>query len=337
MIKRFSYKRLYGLIFALMVTLFFLEQSVYAVSDGRYAHPEALIQPEELKHMIDNKWSNIQIIDVRPNLKYFTGHIPGAVQVWRPDIEDKNHYLPGMMASRGQIENLMGNLGISNEDTLIIYSDQYDHARLWWVLAYYGISINQMKLLDGGIEGWKAKGFPTELKPTQVQKSGFVFPKNGTAFSSLLCGLPEVKSVSNNPKKVVLDVRSKKEYLGEEIKEGAQRAGRIPGVAWIEWKEALIEEGPHQGYWKQSEEIRKIFLTKRITPDKDIYIYCQSGVRSAHSLVSLYLAGYPLNKLHNFDGSWIEWSRTQEPIEAGLPAGQSDHDKSAFNKEGHPR
>jgi len=33
--------------------------------------------------------------------------------------------------------------------------------------------------------------------------------------------------------------------------------------------------------------------------------------------VSLYLAGYPLEKLHNYDGSWIEWSRTQEDIETG--------------------
>jgi thiosulfate/3-mercaptopyruvate sulfurtransferase len=44
-------------------------------------------------------------------------------------------------------------------------------------------------------------------------------------------------------------------------------------------------------------------------------------VRSAHSLVSLYLVGYPLEKLHNYDGSWIEWSGTREDIETGQAAG----------------
>jgi len=33
--------------------------------------------------------------------------------------------------------------------------------------------------------------------------------------------------------------------------------------------------------------------------------------------------GYPLEKLHNYDGSWIEWSRTDENIETGLPTGAS--------------
>ncbi|MDP2969226.1 MAG: hypothetical protein Q8P64_08490 [Deltaproteobacteria bacterium] len=42
-------------------------------------------------------------------------------------------------------------------------------------------------------------------------------------------------------------------------------------------------------------------------------------MRSTHSLVSLYLIGFPLEKLRNYDGSWIEWSRSEEPIETGPP------------------
>jgi 3-mercaptopyruvate sulfurtransferase SseA len=61
--------------------------------------------------------------------------------------------------------------------------------------------------------------------------------------------------------------------LGEETKKGATRPGRILGVTWIEWKEVLVEEGLHKNYWKSAEEIKKIFSAKRVTPDKDIYIY----------------------------------------------------------------
>jgi thiosulfate/3-mercaptopyruvate sulfurtransferase len=89
----------------------------------------------------------------------------------------------------------------------------------------------------------------------------------------LLCTLPEVKSALKSPGRIVLDVRTKKEYVGEEIKKGATQGGRIPGVTWIEWKEAILEEGSYKGYWKSAEEIKKIFSAKGITPEKDVYLY----------------------------------------------------------------
>ena len=245
----------------------------HPIPNGGYDHPETLIQPEELKSLIDGKVASIRIIDARDKSQYLLGHISGAVQLWRSDIEDQKHELPGMMSPREQIEELLGRLGISNKETLILYADLYDHARLWWVLTYYGFPLKQIKLLDGGIDGWKAKGFPIERIPPAVKKVRFEFGEKTKRRAPLLCTLPEVKSALRTPQKVVLDVRSQKEYLGEEIKKGALKAGRIPGVTWIEWKETIVEEGPYKGFWKSSEEIRKIFSAKGVTPDKDVYIY----------------------------------------------------------------
>ena len=193
--------------------------------------------------------------------------------MWRPDMEDKNHPIPGMMAPQPQMEALLGNLGIREKNTLIIYSDLYDHARLWWVLAYYGFPMRQMKLLDGGIDGWKAKGYPTEVVPSKVGETIFTFPQETEGVRTMLCTLSDVKSALKKPDQVVLDVRSKEEFLGKETKKGAARSGRIPGVTWIEWKEVLVDGGPYKDYWKSAEEIKKLFSAKGITPDKDIYIY----------------------------------------------------------------
>lgn len=257
----------------LILILMVMNRPAQAVPNGGYAHPEVIIQPEELKALIDKKDPNIRIIDVRETPQYLAGHIPEAVQVWRPDIEDKNHPLPGMMASQNQIEELMGRLGISNKNTLIIYSDGPDNGRLWWILAYYGFPINHLKVLDGGIDAWKAKGFSTEMTTPHVNQAQFRLPGKAKSTEALLCTLPEVKEALKNQKKVVLDVRSKKEYLGEETRKGAPKAGRIPGVPWIEWKETIVGEGPYKGFWKSAEEIKKIFTAKGITPDKEIYIY----------------------------------------------------------------
>jgi len=250
-----------------------MSQSVQAVPNGGYTHPEILLQPEELKILIDKKDQNLKIIDVREKLQYLGGHIPGAVQVWRPDIEDRIHVLPGMMAVQKQIEDLMGGLGIDNKSMIAIYSDGPDNGRFWWVLAYYGFSIKQMKLLDGGINAWKAKGYPAEIAPPKVEKKSFKLPKETKKARTMLCTLSDVKAALKKPDKVVLDVRSKGEFWGEETKKGATRPGRIPGVTWIEWKEVLVEDGPYKEYWKPADEIKKIFSAKGITPDKDVYIY----------------------------------------------------------------
>jgi thiosulfate/3-mercaptopyruvate sulfurtransferase len=259
-----------------LVTVFvflFLSPLVMAIPNGGYTRPELLIQPEALKALIDRKDPDIKIIDVREKIKYLAGHIPGAVNIWRPDIVDKIHPLPGMMAPQAQIEELMGRLGISDRNTLIIYSDGSDGARLWWILAYYGFPIKQMKLLDGALDGWKAKGYPTEIIPPQISPAQFRLPGKTKTMEPLLCTLPEVRGALKEPKKVVLDVRASKEYLGEETLAGAVKPGRIPGVKWIEWREVLIKEGPYKGYWKSADEIRKLFADLGVTPDKEIYIY----------------------------------------------------------------
>jgi len=244
-----------------------------AIPNGGYVHPEVIIQPEELKILVDKKDFNVRIIDLREKLKYLAGHIPGAVHIWRPDITDKNHPVPGMMAPRGQMENLMGSLGINEKNTLVIYSDGPDNGRLWWILAYYGFPLEQMRILDGGLDGWKAKAYPSEMVTPKIDKSTFRLPEKEKERGPLLCSLPEVKSALKSSNRVALDVRSKKEFLGEELKEGAVKPGRIPGVTWVEWTETLVGEGSYKGYWKSSEEIKRIFSAKGVTSEKEIFIY----------------------------------------------------------------
>ena len=136
---------------------------------------------------------------------------------------------------------------------------------------------------------------------------------------SLLATLQDLKSAIRQPGKVVLDDRTQRQYLGEEREEGAARAGRIPGAVWVEWKETRVSEGPYKSYFKPAPQIKELYAAQGVTPDKDIYLYSRMGLKAAHSLVSLYLAGFPLEKLHLYAGSWTEWSHSKEAIETGQP------------------
>lgn len=287
-----------------------------AVPQGDYANPQVLIQAEELKNLIDKKDPGFRLIDFRHQAKYYLGHIPGAIQIWRPETEDRRQPVPGLPAPAPHLEKLLGRLGVGSNHTVIIYSDQCDHTRLWWILAHYGFPLSRMRLLDGGLEAWKAKGYPTQLTAPHFKPATFRFPATPLK-NYLLANLEEVKGARGQPDKVILDVRAPRLYLGEVAREGAARPGRIPGAVWIFWEENRLAAGPYKGCWKSAAELKELYTSRGITPDKDVYIYGHTDLSASFTLVSLYLAGYPLDKLQVYGGGWIDWSRSQEPAATG--------------------
>jgi len=287
-----------------------------AVPLNQYAQSPVLIRAEELKTLIDKQDPDLRLIDFRHKAKYYLGHIPGAIQMWRPATEDRSQPVPGLPAPAPQIEELLGRRGIGSKNSLVIYSDQCDHTRLWWLLAHYGFPLGQMRLLDGGIEAWKAKGYPTQLTSPRFKPTSFQFPAEPRR-NFLLATRDEVKGALGAPDQVILDVRPPRLYSGEGTKEGAARPGRIPGAVGIFWKENRVASGPEKGCWKSVAALRELYASRGITPEKDIYIYSHNDLSASFTLVSLYLAGYPLEKLHLFGGGWIDWSRSREPAATG--------------------
>ncbi|MFQ6105527.1 MAG: sulfurtransferase, partial [Candidatus Hydrothermarchaeaceae archaeon] len=107
---------------------------------------------------------------------------------------------------------------------------------------------------------------------------------------------------------VIHDNRARGEYTGEKILEGNERGGHIRGAVFLEWEKALNPDGT----FKSKEELKEIYEAVGITPDKEIIIYCQGGVRVSHTLLALkYILGYP--NVRNYDGSWDEWSNIKNP------------------------
>ena len=52
-------------------------------------------------------------------------------------------------------------------------------------------------------------------------------------------------------------------------------------------------------------EIAHRHVLAGITPDREVVVYCQLGVRASHAALSLLMAGYP--RVRVYDGSWNEW------------------------------
>ncbi|AGB41114.1 rhodanese-related sulfurtransferase [Halobacteroides halobius DSM 5150] len=284
------------------------------IDERGYANPDALISAKRLKEIKDRE--DVVVVDFRHEAKYFTGHIPGAVQVYRSDEENPNAKYGGMRATPEQMEKMLESKGISNGDLIVIYDDRadYDAARMWWILKMYGY--DKVKLLDGGIVRWKALDYETNLLGADVKKGNFEFDQAEINREKWLATLEDVKQAIDSPNTVILDTRTWAEHTGE--KTYTDRRGHIPTSVWIEWKEAVNggkSNGPRT--FKTAKELRKIYQAKGVTKDKTIIPYCQSAVRSSHTtFVLTQLLGY--DHVKNFDGSWIMWSAHKElPVEKG--------------------
>jgi thiosulfate/3-mercaptopyruvate sulfurtransferase len=129
--------------------------------------------------------------------------------------------------------------------------------------------------------------------------------------------MPNVREVLDSHDKILVDVRSPKEYTGEipappeYPTERAMRGGHIPGAVNIPWDRTLNRDGT----FKSADELKKLFESTGITSDKEVITYCRIGERSSQMwFVLKYLLGYANAK--SYDGSWMEWGNViGNPIE----------------------
>lgn len=259
-----------------------------------------LIEVNELTKIKANP--NIKIIDFRKLSLYTQEHIPNALNIFRPDIENKKYPYGGMMATKKEIEKLFSKLGIKNSDMLIIYDDNgmCDAARLWWILQNYDFT--NVRLLNGGFSEWKKNGKKTTNRFTQTYNSNFQLAKN-PSMKFLISKEDVLQSLSK--KSIILDTRTADEFSGKRQKRGAKKGGRIPTSYRIDWAEAINYHTDKK--LKPKSTLDSIYSSSFSSKEDSIIVYCHSGVRSAHTtFVLTQLLGY--KNVKNYDGSWTEWS-----------------------------
>ena len=107
------------------------------MADSNYAHPEVLIETDEVAAALNSGAFKLIEIDVDTDA-YAQGHLPGALGFnWQTELEDT---LRRDVPDQGQWEALLSKSGISNSDTLVLYGDNNNWFATfgYWLFLIYG-------------------------------------------------------------------------------------------------------------------------------------------------------------------------------------------------------
>ncbi|MFZ2155229.1 MAG: 3-mercaptopyruvate sulfurtransferase [Bradyrhizobium sp.] len=243
---------------------------------------------------------------------YLASHIPGAAFFDVDAVSDHSNPLPHMFPDAEQFGRDVGELGIGNDDMVVVYDagGWVAAPRAWWMLLSFGH--RNVRVLDGGLKKWVAEGRKVE--------SGPVTPKPDTFKASFDArrtrGLHQMIANIASGAEQVIDARASERFQGKvpEPRPGI-RSGHIPGSLNLPYNNLFDAS---TGTMKSLDELRAAFLGAGTKLDAPIVTSCGSGVSAAVLTLALYRLGVENPAL--YDGSWTEWGAADGPPVATGPA-----------------
>ncbi len=267
------------------------------------------------------KDANVRVLDATfklpgmlplPKDDFLNAHIPGAVFFDVDAVSDHTSSLPHMFPSADQFGRDVGNLGIGNDDTVVIYDagGWVAAPRAWWMFLSFGHK--NIRVLDGGLKKWLAENRPAEKGETKPTLKTYRATFDAKRVRSMQQMIGNLESKAEQ----VIDARPSGRFDGSvpEPRAGL-RGGHIPGSRSVPYA-GLFD--PNTGAMKSSDELRAAFSGAGVDLKKPIVTSCGSGVSAGVLTLALYRLGIADTAL--YDGSWSEWGVGGGPPVATGPA-----------------
>lgn len=276
------------------------------MASDRFPDRRYLISARELGERL----AAVALLGLRPAEDFAVGHIEGSrhLDIYGVSLSDSSD--GPLQAFLAIFRTLFGARGVSAEKPVVIYDHESGEraARAVWLLAVLGHP--DVRILDGGTRAWTAAGnrlvrleeAPPPVDPTKAPPTPPPF--KGTQHLDLLATRFDVHRAISDEQTVIVDVRRESEYRGTEKR--ARRVGTIPGAVHVFWRDHLDENGA----FRDSGEIRELYVSKGVTPDKTVIPVCHGGYRSANTFLALKSLGYP--SVRNYVSSWGEWGNRDD-------------------------
>jgi thiosulfate/3-mercaptopyruvate sulfurtransferase len=254
---------------------------------------------------------NAIIWDVRPADAFAAGHIAGAVNIGDAPRVLRDDNTEDFIAT-DRIEKILGAAGLDPKREIIVYGSRGSWMSYFGLYAIRYFGGNNVRVYHEGIEGWTSGGHATSSEappPTSVALKLEIDP-------SVAVTTKEVMARLNDPSVQIIDARTPKEFVGEDIR--AIRGGHIPGAVNIPYEQNWIDPETSTKLsrkqvtnnagmsLKSVADLKRLYA--RFDPGKETIVYCQSGARASETAGVLQELGFTNVKL--YDSSWLGYGNT---------------------------
>lgn len=258
----------------------------------------------------------IKVIDASWSLGKRSQHtvkLPGAIYFDIDEIADKRTWLPHMLPTTSMFAAKMEELGITNEDQLLVYDESDGQfvasARVWWTFRVFGH--NDVKVLAGGLKNWP-KGLQIQKTAADPKEHGLKFAvRKEPALVWSKYDMLDNLSPTNSDQSQIVDARSRERFYAQVDEPRADiPRGSIPDSMNVPFGSLFqtthSEQGEPMHVLKSPSELQRIFEQAGVDVTKKVVASCGSGVTA--SVVALALNELGHSRAAVYDGSWTEWA-----------------------------
>tara|TARA_Y100001970_G_C14132685_1_gene802594 strand:- start:28 stop:840 length:813 start_codon:yes stop_codon:yes gene_type:complete len=268
----------------------------------------SLVTTEWLKDNLDK----VKIIDSSwhmPQTKrngfeeYKKQHIQNTIFFDIDKNSKQNTDLPHMLTDKNSWENIVSEMGIKNDDKIIIYdnSDVISSCRCWYNFIYFGHNPNLVHVLDGGLKKWINEKKPITNNLTKIKKSNYIANEK----KQLVKNKAEIDKNIFKKDFIVIDARSKNRFEGKVVEpRKGLRSGSIKNSFCLPYSELINSDRTFINYDKISEKFKSL----ECDLNKNVIFSCGSGI-TATVLALAYSLIDNKYKPTIYDGSWSEYGK----------------------------
>jgi thiosulfate/3-mercaptopyruvate sulfurtransferase len=248
---------------------------------------------------------DVMIVDAQPNIHDFIlEHIPGAIYLPEGYFRTHRGRQPARFATREIVQPVLSGAGLRPDTTVVVYTgiggfkgwgDGLEQTMVAFCLALYGH--NDVCVLDGGLDKWKAEGKPLAKEYPETVESAFPVEVR----DSYCIGYEEFTAIKDRDDVVLLDARPPALYEGQGP---WLKPGHIPGAVNVPWQ-SLMDDA-NKTLLKSEEDVMEILTAGNVAPEKTIICSCGTGREATNEFLLLkFYLGYPDVRHH--EGGFTEW------------------------------
>ena len=265
-----------------------------------------IIEPSALPALLER--DDLVVVDLGKPETYSQAHVPGAVRMEYSALVRGDRPAPGHLPEAASFSRTLSEAGITPGHTVVAYDDEGGGraCRLVWNLHAAGHA--RAGVLNGGIHAWCADGFAvsTDSEVREPREYGPIEYNTGAVATR-----DEILERLGDPGLALLDARTPEEYAGTLIR--AAKGGHIPGAVNLNWLDCIDRANDTRLF--PDEVLQDMLAERGISADKDVFTYCHTHHRSAHSYVMLRHLGF--KSVKGYPGSWSEWGNDPHtPVES---------------------